>query len=107
MNNKLKDFMVWPPFLDEGIEEASNGDFHFHRAISMLGPVNGIYCIYHYLVERWVGTLVLWNSATREYKHILPPVSFPFPSHLLSGLWNSHWDYEMNSSNGIYLGFWD
>jgi len=60
-SEKMTD-LEWPPFLDEGIENKED----FDRSVSILGPVNGVYCISNSLVERWVGTLVLWNPATKE-----------------------------------------
>ncbi|KAK9743163.1 hypothetical protein RND81_03G221200 [Saponaria officinalis] len=66
--DKLED-LEWPPFLAEvDVDDAEN----CHRRINIFGPVNGIYCIHRNLVDKWVDTLVLWNPATREYKHIHP-----------------------------------
>ncbi|XP_074263417.1 F-box/kelch-repeat protein At3g23880-like [Silene latifolia] len=91
---KLED-LEWPPFLEEEgldedvewpplvVEEGYTGPTSFLRRIKIFGPVNGIYCIFRSLIDRWVGTLTLWNPATREYKHIHPQISFPFPMHLL------------------------
>ena len=68
-------------FLDEGIENKED----FDRSVSILGPVNGVYCISNSLVERCVGTLVLWNAVTKECKHILPTIIPPIPRKLVAG----------------------
>ena len=57
----------WPPFLEEGWPQLLDGvqnKIALCRDISVLGPINGIYCIYYRLVERLVGTLILWKPAT-------------------------------------------
>ena len=73
--------LEWPTFIDEGLDNKEE----FPRGVNILGPVNGIYCIFNRLIERWLGSLVLWNPTTREYKHILPRASLPFPSQLIAG----------------------
>ena len=93
--------LEWPPFLDEGIEDHEA----YERVISVLGPVNGIYCIFNRLIDRWAGTLVLWNPATREYKHLVPPVHFPFPLEFVYGKWYDHWFYELKAPKGLEIAF--
>ncbi|XP_074321543.1 F-box/kelch-repeat protein At3g23880-like [Silene latifolia] len=83
---KKLDDLEWPPFLDEeGVENVDwpPDETTFLRKIEIFGPVNGIYCIFRSLIDKWVGTLTLWNPTTREYKHIRPQVFFPFSIHLL------------------------
>ncbi|XP_074263421.1 F-box/kelch-repeat protein At3g23880-like isoform X2 [Silene latifolia] len=82
----------WPPFWkEEGIElnEIS------HRRIKIFGPVNGIYCIFRSLIDKWVGTLTLWNPATREYKHIHPQVCFPESFNIGFGFDHTTNDYKV------------
>ena len=93
--------LEWPPFVDEGIDNKEE----YERFINILGPVNGIYCIFSRLLYRWVGTLTLWNPTTREYKHIAPPVSFPFSFDLFSESWYDHWYYERTYARGLHIGF--
>lgn len=72
----------------------------------IIGHVNGIYCIFHRLIPISGGTLILWNPATRSYKHILPPVSFPFPLYLQHGF-ASVYDCgdEVCRPEGFHFGF--
>ena len=99
-NKRIFD-LEWPPFIDEGVDNKEE----FDRVINVLGPVNGIYCIFNRLVQRWVGSLLLWNPGTGEYKHIIPHVAFPFSFEFLCGKWFNHWYYESKKPIGIYIGF--
>jgi len=100
-NKRLIFDLEWPPFIDEGVDDKEE----FDRVINVLGPVNGIYCIFNRLVQRWVGSLVLWNPGIGEYKHIIPHVAFPFSFEFLCGKWFNHWYYESKKRMGIYIGF--
>ena len=53
----------------------------------------------------WVGTLVLWNPATKEYKQLYPFAVFPFSSILLSHKWNDKWSYEARHPYNLRIGF--
>ena len=99
-NNKKIADLEWPPSLN-GVdnEEESN------RAISVLGPVNGIYCICNRSADRWAGNLILWNPATKDHKQIIPRVAFPFPFEFFQGNWYHHWYFEWLSPRGLHIGF--
>ncbi|KAH9625239.1 hypothetical protein KSS87_004520 [Heliosperma pusillum] len=101
--------LQWPPFLEEEgenvEEEWFDGPESWLRRIKIFGPVNGIYCIFRTLIRKWVGTLTLWNPATREYKHIHPQIAFPFRMHLLGCKDDSLMRFHEQLPQSLNIGF--
>ncbi|KAJ8431268.1 hypothetical protein Cgig2_011121 [Carnegiea gigantea] len=73
--------LEWPPFLDEGIENKEC----FDRRISVLGPVNGVYCIINGLVER--------EPCHKRVQAHFPSIALPMPPQLVGGKWKPVDDY--------------